>query len=168
MLILLAVKERRVWVEVGYGLEQWITDGFAGETSRQVMVPEFRAGRYGAGLRRGTERIIGRIAQGRDVTLDGVPRAARRARQRDSAPIPIWLIIRRLHRAADRQPARRRSGGVAGSGAAAGAAGRAASGRSAAAGAAAASAVAAAADSAAALAGLAAAAAAAAAAGASW
>ena len=39
LLILLALKERRVWVEVGYDLEQWITDGFAGETSRNVMTP---------------------------------------------------------------------------------------------------------------------------------
>src|SRR4029453_16331878 len=72
LLILLALKERRVWVEVGYGLEQWITDGFSGETSREVMAPEFRNGRYGAGLLAGTERIIGRIAQARAVTLDGV------------------------------------------------------------------------------------------------
>jgi uncharacterized protein len=72
VLILLALKERRVQIEVGYGLEQWITDGFAGETSRQHMAPEFRQGRYGDGLRIGTERIIGRIAQGRNVTLDGV------------------------------------------------------------------------------------------------
>src|SRR5881275_3024768 len=33
LLILLALKERRVEIEVGYGLEQWITDGFSGETS---------------------------------------------------------------------------------------------------------------------------------------
>jgi uncharacterized protein len=72
VLILLAVKERRVRIEVGYGLEQWVTDGFAGETSRQHMAPEFRQGRYGDGLRIGTERIIGRIAQGRGVTLEGV------------------------------------------------------------------------------------------------
>ena len=37
-LILLAVQERRVWVEVGYGLEQWITDGFAGETDQIVVI----------------------------------------------------------------------------------------------------------------------------------
>lgn len=72
LLILLAVKERRVQVEVGYTLEQWITDGFAGETSRDYMVPSFRNGQYGEGLRIGTERIIGRIAQGRNVRLDGV------------------------------------------------------------------------------------------------
>jgi uncharacterized protein len=72
LLILMAVKERRVWIEVGYALEQWITDGFAGETSRQHMAPEFREGRYGDGVRIGTERIIGRIARGRGVTLEGV------------------------------------------------------------------------------------------------
>src|SRR5262249_29173205 len=34
LLIVMALKERKVRVEVGYTLEQWITDGFAGETSR--------------------------------------------------------------------------------------------------------------------------------------
>src|SRR5205807_4847608 len=42
LLIVLALKERKVQVEVGYGLEQWITDGFSGETSRAYMAPEFR------------------------------------------------------------------------------------------------------------------------------
>jgi uncharacterized protein len=72
LLIVLAMKERKVQIEPGYTLEQWITDGFAGETSRQYMAPEFQQGRYGDGLRIGTERIIGRIAQGRNITLDGV------------------------------------------------------------------------------------------------
>src|SRR5882672_4009984 len=43
-LILLALTERRVWIETGYGLEGFITDRFAGETSRQYMVPKFRTG----------------------------------------------------------------------------------------------------------------------------
>jgi len=92
VLILAAMKERRVRIEVGYGLEQWITDGFAGETSRQVIAPEFTAGRYGNGLRLGAERVIGRIAQARNVTLDGV-RVPRTVSQRDNAPIPIRFII---------------------------------------------------------------------------
>jgi len=70
-LILLALKERKVWIEVGYGLEQWITDGFAGETSRDDMVPQFRNGLYGAGLVAGARRIAFRIAQGRGVPLTG-------------------------------------------------------------------------------------------------
>lgn len=72
VLILLAVKDRQVWVEVGYDLEQFITDGFAGETSRQYMVPEFRNGNYGGGLLAGLSRIVGRIAEARNVTLQGV------------------------------------------------------------------------------------------------
>lgn len=72
VLIVVAVRERQVWIEVGYDLEQWITDGFAGEASRLVMAPEFRNGRYGAGLRAGVARIVSRVAQGRNVTLEGV------------------------------------------------------------------------------------------------
>jgi uncharacterized protein len=92
LLILLALRERKVWVEVGYELEQWVTDGFAGETSREYMVPEFRGGRYGDGLRIGTERIIGRIAQGRNITLEGV-RIPREQPNRNPSAFPIGLVI---------------------------------------------------------------------------
>jgi uncharacterized protein len=98
LLILLALKERRVEVEVGYDLEQWMTDGFSGEISRDYMAPEFRNGRYGAGLLAGTERIIGRIAQGRNVTLDGVRAPRRTTTQRGSGtpfgiPTIVWIFI---------------------------------------------------------------------------
>ena len=92
LLILLALKERRVEVEVGYDLEQWVTDGFAGETSREVMAPFFRKAQFGQGLRAGTERIIGRIAQGRGVTLEGV-RAPRQTSRQRGRSIPGWLPI---------------------------------------------------------------------------
>src|SRR4029453_1220418 len=39
LLILLAVKDRKVWVEVGYGLEEFITDGFSGGRSPQKISP---------------------------------------------------------------------------------------------------------------------------------
>ena len=89
-LIVLAVKERRVRIEVGYDLEQWITDGFAGETSREYIAPESRNGRYGAGLRAGTERIVGRIAQGRNLTLDGV-RVPRETTSDRGTPFPVSI-----------------------------------------------------------------------------
>jgi len=90
VLIVLALDQRKVWIEVGYSLEQWITDGFAGETSREYMVPEFRNGRYGAGLLAGVERIVGRIAQARGVSLQGV----RPVRAPATAPsIPFWFYI---------------------------------------------------------------------------
>jgi len=93
LLILVALKERKVWIEVGYGLEEWITDGFAGETSREYIVPEFRSGQYGAGLRAGTTRIIARIAQAQNVTLDGVRAPAERRPQGRGTPFPFTTIL---------------------------------------------------------------------------
>jgi uncharacterized protein len=72
VLIVVAIEDRAVKVEVGYDVEQFVTDGFAGETIRSTMTPEFRNGNYGAGLLAGTTRIINRIAEGRGTTLDGV------------------------------------------------------------------------------------------------
>lgn len=82
VLVVLAVKDREVRIEVGYDLEEFITDGFAGETSRRYMVPEFRRGRYGEGLLAGVSRVISRIAERRNVTLQGV----RPSRRRDVGP----------------------------------------------------------------------------------
>ncbi|MCC7415847.1 MAG: TPM domain-containing protein [Acidobacteria bacterium] len=92
LLVLLATGERRVWIEVGYGLEPWITDGFAGETSRELMIPRFREGQFGEGLRAGIERIVGRIAQARGVTLQGVPAPAGE-RDGGGAPLPVWIPL---------------------------------------------------------------------------
>ena len=94
-LVLLAVKDRRVRIEVGYGLEEFISDGFAGETIRTEMLPAFREGRYGPGLVAGTTRVIQRIARGRGVTLDNVALpAAPQPRQPQGGPsIGTILII---------------------------------------------------------------------------
>lgn len=79
LLILLAKNERQVRIEVGYDLEEFIPDGYAGDVIRQQMLPSFRQGAFGAGLLAGTTRIINRIAEKRGVTLEDVP-----ANQRDS------------------------------------------------------------------------------------
>ena len=56
VLLLLALDDREVWIESGYGLEGFVTDGFAGESSR-AMVPFFRTGEYGRGLVAGATRV---------------------------------------------------------------------------------------------------------------
>jgi uncharacterized protein len=94
VLILLAVNDRQVWIEVGYDLEQFITDGFAGETSRQYMAPEFRRSAYGPGLLAGLSRVVARIAQGRNVTLQGVrPEPERAPNVGSGANVILALFI---------------------------------------------------------------------------
>jgi uncharacterized membrane protein YgcG len=113
LLILLAVNDRQVWVEVGYDLEQFVTDGFAGETSRQYMAPEFRRGAYGPGLLTGLSRIVARIARGRNVTLQGVPAEADRAPNVGSGGSVIFalFVLFIVLNAIARTRRRRRGGG---------------------------------------------------------
>ena len=94
VLILLAVDDRQVRIEPGYGLEGVITDGFAGETSRQ-MTPYFREGNYGAGLLAGTTRIAQRIAQERNVDLGLAPVRQQPAERNRGGGIPFgfWIIL---------------------------------------------------------------------------
>jgi uncharacterized protein len=109
VLILLSQEDRRVWIEVGYDLEGVITDGYAGETSREYMVPHFRQGDYGAGLDAGVQRIVGRIADARHVTLTGVKRPEPAADERPRLTssniftlIVIAIIVIRILGAASR------------------------------------------------------------------
>ncbi len=113
-LIVLALKERQARIEVGYDLEEFITDGYAGETIRQVMAPEFRTGAYGRGLVAGATRVINRIAERRGVELQDVPR------ERQPIPAPrgsatwwviplVWILIMMLSNRGGRR--RRRWGG---------------------------------------------------------
>jgi uncharacterized protein len=96
VLIVMAVQERRVRIETGYGIEPFITDGFAGETIRREMLPEFREGRYGQGLLNGTSRVVRRIAEGRGVALADVPEQPARQIERPSLPswvVPLGIVI---------------------------------------------------------------------------
>lgn len=92
LLLVLSLDERQVWTEVGYDLEGIITDGYAGQTSRQTMVPFFRNGDYGGGLVAGATQFAQRIAQARGVTLDGV-RSAPVSGTEPGGGIPIVFII---------------------------------------------------------------------------
>jgi len=71
VLILLAEKERRVRIEVGYGLEGILPDGLCGSIIRHVMAPDLSAGRYGPGLLQGARAVVGVIAKDRGVAITG-------------------------------------------------------------------------------------------------
>ena len=93
LLIVAAIDDRQIGVEVGYGLEGFITDGFAGQTIRETIRPSFRSGDYGAGLLAGTTRFINRIAQARNVSLQDVPRQPTRRQAPVQLPCGTILVI---------------------------------------------------------------------------
>lgn len=95
VLIVVAIDDRQVRIETGYGLEGFITDGFAGETSRG-MTPFFREGDYGRGLLAGATRVAQRIAEGRNVDLALAPPPQAQSRRRTGSggfPVGLWVIL---------------------------------------------------------------------------
>jgi uncharacterized protein len=75
VILLLFVKERRVRLEVGYGLEPVVTDAVAAQIIRESIAPRFREQRYAPGLEAAVEAVYARIA------ARGAPPAAGDARR---------------------------------------------------------------------------------------
>jgi uncharacterized protein len=85
VLILLAKKERKIWISAGYGVEDRLTAGIGGEITRNYILPEFKAGSYYRGLDAGTDAIF-------DV-LKGKYTGERKKNKKEGSPIPIIFII---------------------------------------------------------------------------
>jgi len=62
VLILFSREDRRVRLEIGYGIEPIITDGRAGTLLRTIAIPEFKKERYGRGLYLLTQAVADKIA----------------------------------------------------------------------------------------------------------
>jgi uncharacterized protein len=58
VLLLIALKERKLRIEVGYGLEGTLTDLRSAHIIRNEIVPRFRAGDLPGGVRAGVEAIL--------------------------------------------------------------------------------------------------------------
>ncbi len=87
ILLLLAVGDHRSRLEVGYGLEPIIPDGFSGSLLRQ-MRPALREQQYGEAMLVAANVIGSRIAQAKGVQIRPI------ARVRRSRPVSVpWPIV---------------------------------------------------------------------------
>ncbi|OYU81669.1 MAG: methanol dehydrogenase [Flavobacterium sp. BFFFF1] len=83
--IVLAKKERKIWISAGYGLEDRLTAGIGGEITRDVIVPEFKTGNYYAGLDKGTNAIF--------EVIKGKYKGERKEKSNSGKSIPFGVII---------------------------------------------------------------------------
>ncbi len=86
VLILLAKAERKIWISPGYGLEDRLTAGIGGEITRNIIIPEFKAGSYYNGLDKGTDALI-------DVFKGKYKGERKKASKGKSFPILPFIII---------------------------------------------------------------------------
>ena len=89
VLLLIAVKERKLRIEVGYGLEGSLTDLMAGRIIRNVIAPRFKEGRFDQGVVDGVAAMIG-VVKGEFTP----PRQARRRSEgKGDSPRGLFLLF---------------------------------------------------------------------------
>ena len=72
MLLLLTLEERRVRIEVGYGLEGVFPDGLTGRIRDKSMIPYFKNNDFDTGFLKAMEGIAGVMEDEYDIELAGV------------------------------------------------------------------------------------------------
>jgi uncharacterized protein len=109
ILILLAIEQRNVRIEVGYGLEGAVPDAEAGRIIRTQMIPSFRYDDYSTGLLKGTVAVVQAVAREYGVEIAAIgdlPRSVRPQQRNPAIPrcfgflffIILFLILSRLIR----------------------------------------------------------------------
>ena len=89
VILLVAPTERRVRIEVGYGLEGTLTDAMSRAIIETKIIPEFRAGRMEQGIVAGASALLG-VLRG---DPDAVQMPKRPSNQEDPGEIPFVFII---------------------------------------------------------------------------
>jgi len=90
VLLIVAPRERKVRIEVGYGLEPVLTDALSALIIQNEILPSFREGQFERGIEQGVDAID------RQLRLDPAEAQARAAaaeRPRSEAPIGVGIVI---------------------------------------------------------------------------
>ncbi|BFU92167.1 MAG: hypothetical protein NTAFB01_33540 [Nitrospira sp.] len=84
-LLLVAIKERKVRIEVGYGLEGVLTDARSAQIIRNEIVPRFRAGDIPGGVMEGVNAIV--------KTIEGTYQASEKAVPRQESDVIGQVVV---------------------------------------------------------------------------
>lgn len=90
-ILIVAPNERKMRIEVGYGLEPILTDGLSSSIIRNSITPAFKAGDFPGGINAGVDRIVTQLELPADEA-EKIASAARQNRQQDEG-FPIGAII---------------------------------------------------------------------------
>jgi uncharacterized protein len=92
LLLFVAMKERAVYLETGYGLEGTLPDGWQARMLRNLAFPEFRAGRPAEGITAAVLSASQRIAAEKGVKLEWDGKELRYDDD-GSDGVPNWVIM---------------------------------------------------------------------------
>ena len=90
VLLIIAPTERKVRIEVGYGLEPILTDAMSSHIIQTEILPQFRTGAFGAGAVAGVDAIITQI---RLDPAEAEARVAALQPENVEAPIGVGVVV---------------------------------------------------------------------------
>ena len=97
VMLLVAPGDRRMRIEVGYGMEQIITDGFSFLVIKKVITPRFKAGDYPGGIEAGADALITQMAlppdQAAQIGAQANAEQQRQAKPQFNPASLVWLAI---------------------------------------------------------------------------
>ncbi len=93
VLFIVAPNQRKVRIEVGYGLEPILTDALSSTILQAVVLPQFREGQMEAGVIAGTQAIIDQLALPEDEALARAEAAAETAQGEEGLIAPIIFVL---------------------------------------------------------------------------
>lgn len=94
VLLFVTVKERKMRIETGYGVEGILPDGRVGEIRDKYMLPYFRRNDFGKGMANGMTAIATVVAQNAGVTLVGnpAPEQPQTPQRRQQGGLDFWTL----------------------------------------------------------------------------
>lgn len=92
VLLLVALKEKRVRIHTGYGIESVITDGIAGEIIDKYIIPYFKMGKFNEGILNGSMAIVKVIDKNGVIKDIGMPKRIVRKNQDMKGSFIIFVI----------------------------------------------------------------------------
>lgn len=90
-ILIIAKKDRKIRIEVGYGLEGRLTDLMAGRIIRNVIAPQFKMGRFDQGITDGVSAMVGTVKG--EYTATETTRPSRDRGSRGSSGGVIGLVV---------------------------------------------------------------------------
>ncbi|MCH2487874.1 MAG: TPM domain-containing protein, partial [Erythrobacter sp.] len=95
LLLLVARDERRMRIEVGYGLHPYFGGIMAGRVINDVITPRFKEGDFDAGVTQGVAAILDHLANSPQdaIAIEEAQQAAQEARQSRDGGFPIGAVI---------------------------------------------------------------------------
>ncbi len=86
ILLLVAVQDRKVRIETGYGLEGTLPDVIGNKIIRDMMVPSFKSGQYSAGIKNGVVAIVSVMTGDKSFNIGGPENSS-------EAPPTVWVFF---------------------------------------------------------------------------